>query len=195
MLYKQYLQYCLFIISLLHSSLSFLLVYYYIFLSLYLSPCFFLCSFFCLYLWKCEYCPSLVRLPYIPISQFIFFFFPFPIFSWSGNNYLISYLSPKKKEVKKKGDGVRCVFAPSAVVSVQFQGPPPPPPPTCSPLQDFSHFWWPRPKSRTASIWELGSVAAEFGQQSWSCTSFRCSDRTLRSRDRFLNFPQEIVKI
>ncbi len=29
---------------------------------------------------------------------------------------------------------------------------------------------------------------AEYGQLLWSCTNFRCSDRTLRSRDRFLTF-------
>jgi len=34
-----------------------------------------------------------------------------------------------------------------------------------------------------------------FGQQQWSCTNFRCSDRTPRSRDRIFEFSQEIVKI
>jgi hypothetical protein len=38
-------------------------------------------------------------------------------------------------------------------------------------------------------------MVAEFGQQQWSCTNFRCSDRTLRSRDRIFDFSQEIVKI
>ncbi len=38
-------------------------------------------------------------------------------------------------------------------------------------------------------------MVAEFGQQQWSCTNFRCSDRTLRSRDRIFKFSQEIVKI
>ena len=37
-------------------------------------------------------------------------------------------------------------------------------------------------------------MVAEFGQQTLSCTNFRCSDRTLRSRDRILEFSQEIVK-
>ncbi len=31
-------------------------------------------------------------------------------------------------------------------------------------------------------------MVAEFGQQQWSCTNFRCSDRTLRSRDRIFLF-------
>jgi hypothetical protein len=38
-------------------------------------------------------------------------------------------------------------------------------------------------------------MVAEFGQQQWSCTNFRCNDRTLRSRDRIFDFSQEIVKI
>jgi hypothetical protein len=38
-------------------------------------------------------------------------------------------------------------------------------------------------------------MIAEFGQQQWSCTNFRCSDRTLRSRDRIFEFLQEMVKI
>ncbi len=38
-------------------------------------------------------------------------------------------------------------------------------------------------------------MKAEFGQQQWPCTNFRCSDRTLRSRDRIFEFSQEIVKI
>ena len=38
-------------------------------------------------------------------------------------------------------------------------------------------------------------MVAEFGQQLWSCTNFRCSDRTLRSRDRIFDFSQEMVKI
>ncbi len=37
-------------------------------------------------------------------------------------------------------------------------------------------------------------MVAEFGQQFWLCTNFRCSDRTLRSRDRILDFSQEMVK-
>ncbi len=37
-------------------------------------------------------------------------------------------------------------------------------------------------------------MVAEFGQQLWLCTNFRCSDRTLRSRDRILDFSQEMVK-
>jgi hypothetical protein len=41
----------------------------------------------------------------------------------------------------------------------------PPPPHPHSPWRDYSSFQRPRPKSRTASIWELESVAAEFGQQ------------------------------
>jgi hypothetical protein len=31
-------------------------------------------------------------------------------------------------------------------------------------------------------------MVAEFGQHQWSCTNFRCSDRTLRSRDRIFRF-------
>ncbi len=38
-------------------------------------------------------------------------------------------------------------------------------------------------------------MVAEFGKQQWSCTNFRCSDRTLRSRDRIFDFSQEMVKI
>ena len=38
-------------------------------------------------------------------------------------------------------------------------------------------------------------MVAEFGQQLWSCTNFRCSDRTLRSRDRIFDFSQKMVKI
>ncbi len=38
-------------------------------------------------------------------------------------------------------------------------------------------------------------MVAEFGQQQWSCANFRCSDRTLRSRDRIFDFSQEMVKI
>ncbi len=38
-------------------------------------------------------------------------------------------------------------------------------------------------------------MVAEFGQQKWSCTNFRCSDRTLRSRDSIFDFSQEMVKI
>ncbi len=70
----------------------------------------------------------------------------------------------------------------------------PPPPPTYSPLLNLNSFQRPRPKARMASIYGLKSVVAEFGQLLWSCTNFRCSDRTLRSRDRFLTFPQEMGK-
>jgi hypothetical protein len=38
-------------------------------------------------------------------------------------------------------------------------------------------------------------MIAEFGQQWWSYTNFRRSDRTLRSRDRILEFSRELVKI
>ncbi len=72
---------------------------------------------------------------------------------------------------------------------------PPPPPPTHSPIRIMARSWQPRPKSRMASILETVSVTAELGQQLWSCTNFRCSDRTLRSRDRIFDFSQEIVKI
>ncbi len=37
-------------------------------------------------------------------------------------------------------------------------------------------------------------MVAEFGQQLWLCTNFRCSDRTLRSRDRIFDFSQKMVK-
>jgi hypothetical protein len=40
-----------------------------------------------------------------------------------------------------------------------------------------------------------GKLRRKTGQQQWSCTNFRCSDRTLRSRDRIFEFSQEIVKI
>ncbi len=38
-------------------------------------------------------------------------------------------------------------------------------------------------------------MIADFGQQQWSCTNFRRSDRTLRSQDRIFEFSQELVKI
>jgi hypothetical protein len=46
-----------------------------------------------------------------------------------------------------------------------------------------------------ASILESVSMLAEFGQQRWLSTNFRCSDRTPRSRDRIFEFSQELVKI
>jgi hypothetical protein len=46
-----------------------------------------------------------------------------------------------------------------------------------------------------ASILETVSMIADFGQQQWLCTNFRLSDRTLRSRDRILEFSQELLKI
>ncbi len=49
------------------------------------------------------------------------------------------------------------------------------------PQRIMDRFWQPRPKSRMASILRSVSMIAEFGQQRWSCTNFRCSDRTLRS--------------
>ncbi len=67
--------------------------------------------------------------------------------------------------------------------------------PPFPPHRIIDRFWQPRPKSRMASILESVSMVAEFGQQQWSCTNFRCSDRTLRSRDRILKFSQEMVKI
>ncbi len=59
----------------------------------------------------------------------------------------------------------------------------------------MDRFWQPRPKSRMASILESMSMIAEFGQQQWSYTNFRGSDRTLRSRDRIFELSQEMVKI
>jgi hypothetical protein len=59
----------------------------------------------------------------------------------------------------------------------------------------MDRFWQPRQKSRMASILETVSMIAEFGQQRWSYTNFRLSDRTLRSRDRIFKFSQELVKI
>ncbi len=58
------------------------------------------------------------------------------------------------------------------------------PPPLSPPHRIMDRFWQPRPKSRMASVLETVSMIAEFRQQQWSCTNFRCSDRTLRSRDR-----------
>ena len=52
----------------------------------------------------------------------------------------------------------------------------------------MARSWQPCPKSRMAFILETVSMVAEFGQQQWSCTNFRRSDRTLRSRDRILSF-------
>jgi hypothetical protein len=37
-------------------------------------------------------------------------------------------------------------------------------------------------------------MVAEFGLQLWLCTNFWCSDRTLRSRDRILDFSQKMEK-
>jgi hypothetical protein len=68
-------------------------------------------------------------------------------------------------------------------------------PPLLPPHRIMDRFWQPRPKSRMASMLETVSMIAEFGQQRWSCTNFRCSDRTLRSRDRIFEFSQKIVKI
>ncbi len=73
-----------------------------------------------------------------------------------------------------------------------FRPPHPLPPP---PQRIMDRFWQPRPKSRMASILEAVSMIAEFRQQQWLCTNFRCSDRTLRSRDRIFEFSKEIVKI
>ncbi len=36
-------------------------------------------------------------------------------------------------------------------------------------------------------------MIADFGQQQWTCTNFRLSDRTLRSRDRIFEFSQELA--
>ncbi len=70
-----------------------------------------------------------------------------------------------------------------------------PPPPTHTSHRIMYKFWQPRPNSRMATILETVSMVAEFGQQQWLCTNFRCSDRTLRSRDKIFEFSQEIVKI
>jgi hypothetical protein len=59
----------------------------------------------------------------------------------------------------------------------------------------LDRFGQPRQKSRMASFLETVSMIADFGQQQWSYTNFRLSDRTLRSRDRILDFSQELVKI
>jgi hypothetical protein len=48
---------------------------------------------------------------------------------------------------------------------------------------------------RMASILRTVSMMAKFGQQQWSYTNFWGSDWTLRSRDRILEFSQEILKI
>ncbi len=42
-----------------------------------------------------------------------------------------------------------------------------------------------------ASIFEVVSMIADFGQQQWSYTNFRLSDRTLRIRDRILEYSQD----
>jgi hypothetical protein len=59
----------------------------------------------------------------------------------------------------------------------------------------MDRFWQPRQKSRMASSLETVSMIADLGQQQWSYTNFRLSDRTLRSRDRIFEFSQELVKI
>jgi hypothetical protein len=59
----------------------------------------------------------------------------------------------------------------------------------------MDRFWQPRQKSRMASILETVSMIAEFGKQWWSYTNFRCSERTLRRRDRIFKFSRELVKI
>ncbi len=73
-------------------------------------------------------------------------------------------------------------------------------PPPSHPLPHPHHWIWgsfqqPRQKSRMASNLEVVSMIADIGQQQWSYTNFRLSDRTLRSRDRILEFSQELVKI
>ncbi len=70
-----------------------------------------------------------------------------------------------------------------------------PPPHTPLPPQwTWDRFWQPRQKSRMASILEAVSMIADFGQQQWSYTNFRLSDRTLRSQDRIFEFSQKLVK-
>ena len=59
----------------------------------------------------------------------------------------------------------------------------------------WDRSWQPRQKSRMASILEVVNMIADLGQQQWSYTNFQLSDRTLRSRDRILEFSQELVKI
>jgi hypothetical protein len=63
------------------------------------------------------------------------------------------------------------------------------------PPLDLGQFQQPRQKSRMASDLEVLSMIADIGQQQWSYTNFQLSDRTLRSRDRILEFSQELVKI
>ncbi len=62
-----------------------------------------------------------------------------------------------------------------------------PPPTHALPMQDLSHFQRPRPKARTASIQGLKVLQLNLD-------SF-CDHVRLTSRDRFLIFPQEMVKI
>jgi hypothetical protein len=62
------------------------------------------------------------------------------------------------------------------------------------PISFGTVFQQPRQKSRMASDLEAVSMIADIGQHQWSCTNFRLSDRTLRSRDRILEFSQELVK-
>ncbi len=45
-----------------------------------------------------------------------------------------------------------CRTACGHVIRISWRETSPPSPPTHSPLQDFSHFWRPQPKARTASI-------------------------------------------
>ncbi len=71
----------------------------------------------------------------------------------------------------------------------------PPPHTPLHPHWIWDRSWQPHQKSRMASILEVVSMIADFGQQQWSCTNFRRSDRTLRSRDRIFEFSQKLVKI
>ncbi len=61
-------------------------------------------------------------------------------------------------------------------------------------LPHWDSFQLPRHILRMASNLEVMSIIADIGQQQWSCTIFRLSDRTLRSRVRNFVIWQELVE-
>ncbi len=80
-----------------------------------------------------------------------------------------------------------------AQVERHLQEVPPPPPPLIIPSH-CGNFQLPYYILRMASNSEAVSMAADIGQQQWSRTIFRLSDRILRSRVRIFVIWQELVK-
>jgi hypothetical protein len=120
------------------------------------------------------------------------------------------FIKPPPDTQRTERQGERGIWVAMGCYLLQVTPPPPPPPPpspklcvcrtTCGhvirirglkespppspPPRIIDRFLQPRQKSRMASILETVSMIAEFGQQQWSHTNFRLSERTLRIRDR-----------